>query len=59
MSSSILGSSTVRVELVLQSTHSDEAALKVYAVHPLHLECGKLMTALAENRQALDYEIEE
>ena len=59
ISSSVLNSSTTPVELVLHSTHIDEAALKGYAVHPLHLECGKLMKAVAESRQALDYEIEE
>lgn len=46
-------------ELVLHSTHEDEEALQTYAVHPLHLECGRLMKSVAESRQALDYEVEE
>ena len=59
ISGTVLGSSTMPAELVLHSTHTDEEALKAYAVHPLHLECGKLMKAVAESRQALDYEIEQ
>lgn len=59
ISSAPLQSSTVPLHLVLCSTHTDEEALKGYAVHPLHLECINLMKNVAESRQALDYEIQE
>lgn len=59
ISGTVLGTSTMPAELVLHSTHEDEEALQTYAVHPLHLECGRLMKSVAESRQALDYEVEE
>lgn len=59
ISSASLQSSTVPLHLVLCSTHTDEEALKGYAVHPLHLECINIMKNVAESRQALDYEIQE
>ena len=59
ISSAPLQSSTVPLHLVLCSTHTDEEALKGYAVHPLHLECINIMKNVAESRQALDYEIQE
>lgn len=48
-------SSTVAAQVVLQSTHDSPEALHEYAVHPIHLEFGKLIQAACENRQALDY----
>ena len=59
ISSAPLQSSTVPLHLVLCCTHTDEEALKGYAVHPLHLECINIMKNVAESRQALDYEIQE
>lgn len=50
-------SSTVEAELVLLSTHPDEAALQAYAAHPIHQEFLKAIVACTEGRQALDFEV--
>ena len=49
--------STVSAKVVLQSAHEKPEDLAAYAVHPIHLEFGKLIKAYCENRQALDYTI--
>lgn len=57
ISHTFLGSTTVDVQVVLCTTHDDEAALKVYGEHPLHKEFGELIGACRATRQALDYKI--
>ena len=49
--------STVPVQVVLQSLHDDMAGLKAYAGHPVHLEFGRLVKAVSASRQALDYAV--
>ena len=53
----VLPTSTVPAKVVLQSTHNTPEDLQAYAVHPIHLEFGKLIKSVCENRQALDYRI--
>ena len=53
----VLPTSTLPAQVVLQSTHNTPEDLQAYAVHPIHLEFGKLIREACENRQALDYMI--
>lgn len=46
---------TVPARIVLQSSHDDADGLKLYAEHPIHLEFAKLIRAVCDSRQALDY----
>ncbi len=57
VSSSFKDGTTVQADLVLQSVHTSEEALQVYANHPLHVEAGALVKKLVTSRQAIDYEI--
>lgn len=57
LSHTFLRSTTMKVQVVLCSTHDDEAALKAYNDHPLHQEFSKLVGACRESREAVDYEI--
>ena len=54
----ICGLASSNADLMLDSTFSDEAALKGYAVHPAHVAVadGKVRPYTA-NRVCLDYEI--
>ncbi len=53
----VLPTSTLPARVVLQSTHDTPEDLQAYAVHPIHLEFGRLIKEACENRQALDYRI--
>ena len=57
ITSTFLPSTTVAPQLLLFSAHPDEAALKAYAQHPLHLELGALIKACTASREAIDYVI--
>lgn len=54
----ILPTSTVPAQVVLQSVHENQAALKAYADDPLHLEFAAKVKAVCATRQALDYEVD-
>ena len=51
----ILPSTTVPLQVVLNSTHDDPAGLKAYAEHPKHQAVLPLIRAATESRQAIDY----
>lgn len=59
VSCTIAPTTTVPAQLVLHSSHRSMEDLAAYAVHPVHLEFGKLIKAIATSRQALDYEVDE
>lgn len=42
--------STVPVQVVLQSLHDDMDGLKAYAEHPVHLEFGRLVKAVSASQ---------
>lgn len=44
-------------DIALISTFETEEALKTYQVHPAHVEAGKFVRSVTENRACLDYEI--
>lgn len=48
-------STTVAAQVVLQSAHSSLETLQEYIAHPVHTEFVKLIQAVCQNRQALDY----
>lgn len=43
-------------DIALISTFETEEALKTYQEHPAHVEAGKFVRSVAENRACLDYE---
>ncbi len=48
---------TVEASVILQSVHTDEAALKTYAEHPEHVKLGQFIKNVVTGRSAIDYEI--
>lgn len=52
-----LPTSTVPAEVVLFSSHDDEAALQVYAAHPEHQKLAAILKEVSTSRQAVDYAI--
>lgn len=56
VSYTILPSTTLPVGVILHSTHDDAEGLKAYAEHPIHVEYGKLVKVVTENRRAIDFE---
>lgn len=43
-------------DIALISTFETEEALKTYQVHPAHVEAGKFVRSVTENRACMDYE---
>lgn len=58
VSSKIEPGTTVPAQFVLVSTHDDRDALKSYAADPVHLEFAAIVKAVAQERNAIDYETE-
>lgn len=50
----ILSGTTVACQIVLVSTHEDEAALEAYKSNPTHVEFAKLVTEAAASRTCID-----
>lgn len=48
---------TEDVQVILLSTHDDEAGLADYANHPLHLECVGFIKKVISGRKAIDFVI--
>ena len=48
--------SSKNAEVMLDTTFTDEEALKAYAVHPEHVALGKVLSELRELRACIDYE---
>ncbi len=46
---------TLPADILLFSTHEDEAALKIYAEHPEHLKLAAILKEATSSRQAMDY----
>lgn len=44
-------------DIALISTFETEEALKTYQEHPAHVEAGKFVRSVTENRACLDYEV--
>lgn len=56
VSYTFLPSTLAPVQIVLSSTHDDEAGLKAYVVHPAHVAMGaELVSHVTEGRQSIDY----
>ena len=53
----ITGLASSNADLMLDSAFEDEAALKGYAVHPLHQEAKTHFFHLLDSRVAADYEV--
>jgi hypothetical protein len=56
ISTEFLGSTSEEpIQVILQSTHDDEAGLKAYAVHPEHMKCVEFIKQIVATRKAIDY----
>lgn len=51
-----LPGTTIPVGVLLHSTHDNLDGLKAYAEHPVHVEYGKLVKMVTENRRCIDFE---
>lgn len=57
VSTRILPGTTVQCQVILVSTHDGEQALEEYKRDPIHVQFAQLITAAAESRSCIDYEI--
>ena len=57
ISSDFVITPTVDVHVILTSTHTDAAALKVYADHPEHVKLAEYIGKIRLSRQAIDYQL--
>ena len=55
VSKDFASTTTEEVQVILFSTHDDEAGLKDYAEHPLHLECVEFIKKVIASRKAIDF----
>lgn len=53
----ILPGTTMPCQVILVSTHDGAQALEEYKQDPVHVKFAKLITAAAESRNCIDYEI--
>lgn len=55
----ILPTSTVPVQVILQSCHEDQAALDGYQIDPAHKKFAQLIASVSETRSCIDYVAQE
>ncbi|MBD5641863.1 MAG: Dabb family protein [Desulfovibrio sp.] len=53
----ILAGSTVPCQVILVSTHDGEQALEEYKKDPVHVKFAQMITAAAQSRSCIDYEL--
>ena len=53
----IESTTTVDVQVVLQSTHENTQALEAYSQHPEHLKFGEFIKKVVSSRSAIDYTV--